>query len=103
MRLLEEYIKKYGNALNEDVLKVDAFLNHQIDAQLMMELAKDFKEHFKDKHITKIATIEWYRTRSHARLPAAGSRCLFQKGYLPDHEGRSVYLSDPFLYQKQGL
>lgn len=58
MRLLEEYIKKYGNALNEDVLKVDAFLNHQIDAQLMMELAKDFKEHFKDKHITKIATIE---------------------------------------------
>ena len=34
MRLLEEYIKKYGNALNEDVLKVDAFLNHQIDAQL---------------------------------------------------------------------
>lgn len=57
MRLLEEYIKKYGNALNEDVLKVDAFLNHQIDAQLMMELAKDFKEHFKDKHITKIAKL----------------------------------------------
>ena len=48
MRLLEEYIEKYGNAMNEDVLKVDAFLNHQIDAQLMMELAKDFKEHFKD-------------------------------------------------------
>ena len=41
MRLLEEYIKKYGNALNEDVLNVDAFLYHQIDAQLMMEMSKD--------------------------------------------------------------
>lgn len=58
MKLLEDYILKYGNALNEHVLKVDAFLNHQIDAQLMMELGRDFAEHFKDKHITKVCTIE---------------------------------------------
>ncbi len=58
MELLEEYIEKYGEVMNADVLKVDAFLNHQIDSSLMMELAKDFKEHFKDTKITKIATIE---------------------------------------------
>lgn len=101
MRLLEEYIEKYGNALNEDVLKVDAFLNHQIDAQLMMELAKDFKEHFKDKHITKIATIE---TSGIAPAVMLGYLLqvpvVLQKGYLAHHEGRSVYLSDSFLYEK---
>lgn len=58
MELLKDYIKKYGNVPNDNVLKVDAFLNHQIDTNLMMELAKDFKEHFKDKKITKILTIE---------------------------------------------
>lgn len=58
MKLLESYIEKYGNALNEDVLKVDAFLNHQIDPMLMMALGEDFKEQFADTHITKIATIE---------------------------------------------
>ena len=58
MKLLEEYIKTYGEALNEEVLKVDSFLNHQIDAQLMMDLGKDFKEHFKDQTITKVCTIE---------------------------------------------
>lgn len=58
MKLLEEYITKYGEALNEDVLKVDAFLNHQIDCRLMMEMAKELQEHFKDKTITKVVTIE---------------------------------------------
>lgn len=58
MKLLEDYIINYGTALNSDVLKVDSFLNHQIDPNLMMELAKDFVQHFKDKHITKVCTIE---------------------------------------------
>lgn len=58
MKLLEDYITKYGNAVNTSVLKVDSFLNHQIDPMLMMALAQDFKEHFSDQHITKICTIE---------------------------------------------
>lgn len=58
MKLLESYIEKYGNALNEDVLKVDAFLNHQIDPKLMMALGEDFKEQYAGTHITKVATIE---------------------------------------------
>ena len=58
MKRLEEFIVKYGKALNKDVLKVDAFLNHQIDPDLMMELGKDFVEHFKGTPITKVVTIE---------------------------------------------
>lgn len=58
MKLLEDYILAHGEVLQKDVLKVDAFLNHQIQPKLMMELAKDFYEHFKEAHITKIVTIE---------------------------------------------
>jgi len=58
MRLLEERIKKDGNVLSEHVLKVDSFLNHQIDSELMLEIGKEFARRFKDKEITKIVTIE---------------------------------------------
>lgn len=58
MKLLENYIQTYGEAINKDVLKADAFINHQIDPKLMMELAKDIQNHFQNKTITKIVTIE---------------------------------------------
>lgn len=58
MKELETYILEHGEAIGEDILKVDAFLNHQIDPMFMMELAKDLKEHFKDQPINKIVTIE---------------------------------------------
>lgn len=58
MKLLEDYILKYGNVPNDNVLKVDCFLNHQIDTKLMMEMAKEFKKYFADKNINKIVTIE---------------------------------------------
>ena len=58
MKLLEDKIKKDGLAVNEHILKVDSFINHQIDPMLMQEMGKDIAEHFKDRGITKIATIE---------------------------------------------
>lgn len=58
MKLLEDKIKQDGIAVNEHILKVDSFINHQIDPALMQEMGKDIAEHFKDKEITKIATIE---------------------------------------------
>ena len=58
MKLLEDKIKKDGLAVNEHILKVDSFINHQIDPMLMQEMGRDIAEHFKDKGITKIATIE---------------------------------------------
>lgn len=58
MKLLEDKIKKDGLAVNEHILKVDSFINHQIEPMLMQEMGKDIAEHFKDRGITKIATIE---------------------------------------------
>lgn len=58
VKLLEERIQKEGKALNESVLKVDSFINHQVDPEFMEMLGKDFAEHFKDFGITKVFTIE---------------------------------------------
>ena len=48
MNLLEERIRKEGKALSESVLKVDSFINHQVDPEFMDLLGKDFAEHFGD-------------------------------------------------------
>jgi xanthine phosphoribosyltransferase len=58
MRLLKEKIKNEGIVLNNSILKVDAFLNHQIDPELMMELGREFSKRFADKKVSKILTIE---------------------------------------------
>ena len=58
VKLLEERIKKDGKALGKTVLKVDSFINHQVDSEFMESLGKDFAEHFKDYGITKVFTIE---------------------------------------------
>ncbi|APF23001.1 xanthine phosphoribosyltransferase [Clostridium butyricum] len=58
MESLRKKILEEGNALSETVLKVDSFLNHQVDAQLMYEMGTYFKEYFKNHNITKIFTIE---------------------------------------------
>ena len=52
-RILEE-----GQALSENVLKVDSFLNHGVDSKLMYEIGTCFKQYFQDKGATKIFTIE---------------------------------------------
>ena len=58
MRLLEERILKDGIVKPGDVLKVDSFLNHQIDIELVNEMGKEFKRLFADCRIDKIMTIE---------------------------------------------
>ena len=58
MKLLREMVVTDGKVYDNNVLKVDSFLNHQIDATLMLEMAKVFYEYFKDEKITKILTIE---------------------------------------------
>lgn len=58
MTLLKEYIRKYGRIIDNKILKVDNFLNHQIDPELMLEMGKEFKKRFKDLEINKIMTIE---------------------------------------------
>lgn len=58
MELLIEKIKNEGCVLSSSILKVDSFLNHQIDPHLMLEIGKEFAERFADFGITKILTIE---------------------------------------------
>lgn len=58
MKLLEERIKTEGIADSEDILRVDGFLNCQVDTELMKEVARDFAEHFKNQGVTKVVTIE---------------------------------------------
>ena len=58
MNFLEERILKDGNVKPGNVLKVDSFLNHQMDIALMDEIGKEFHRRFADKKITKVLTIE---------------------------------------------
>ena len=58
MELLKERIRKDGNILKGDILKVDGFLNHQIDVKLMEEIGKEFYRLFKDGKPDKILTVE---------------------------------------------
>lgn len=58
MELLEEYIRRKGVVKEGDVLKVDSFLNHQMDVQLFAEMGREWKRLFADAPINKILTIE---------------------------------------------
>lgn len=58
MELLKQRILEEGRVVGEDILKVDSFLNHQMDIELFQAMGKAFKERFKDHPINKILTIE---------------------------------------------
>lgn len=58
MQLLEERIRKDGIIREGNVLKVDSFINHQMDIELFREMAKEWKRKFEGKKINKILTIE---------------------------------------------
>ena len=58
MNFLEERIAKDGVVKSGNVLKVDSFLNHQMDISLMEEIGKEFKRRFNGKTVTKVLTIE---------------------------------------------
>lgn len=58
MKFMTERIAREGRALNEDVLLVDSFLNHQVDMELMHQCGDAFAEHFRGKGITRVLTVE---------------------------------------------
>ncbi len=58
MNFLEQRIIEDGIVKPGDVLKVDSFLNHQMDIHLLDEIGREFKRRFGHKHITKVLTIE---------------------------------------------
>ena len=58
MNFLEERILKDGVVKSSNVLKVDSFLNHQMDIELIEEIGREFKRRFANKNVTKVMTIE---------------------------------------------
>lgn len=58
MKQLEERIRKDGLILSDKVLKVDSFLNHQVDTELALDIGREFARIFAGKPVTKVLTIE---------------------------------------------
>lgn len=58
MEELKKAIKERGKVIGTEIIKVDSFLNHQVDVELMDKIGKEFANRFKDKNITKVVTIE---------------------------------------------
>lgn len=58
MKELEERIRSDGQVIGNNILKVDAFLNHQIDPQFILRLGRELANRFKDDGITKVLTVE---------------------------------------------
>ncbi|WP_223896361.1 xanthine phosphoribosyltransferase [Lactobacillus huangpiensis] len=58
MKLLEDRIRSDGEVLPGNVLKINSFLNHQVDPELMKKVGEEFSRLFKDSGITKVLTCE---------------------------------------------
>lgn len=58
MERLKRAIEEKGTFLEKDLVKVDSFLNHRIDTELMEEIGQEIADHFKDKGIDKVLTVE---------------------------------------------
>lgn len=72
MNFLEERILRDGVVKAGNVLKVDSFLNHQMDVELLDRMGKEFYERFKDRPITKVLTIE----ASGIAIACSAARCF---------------------------
>ena len=101
MESLGRKVKEDGVVIDEKILKVDGFLNHQIDAKLMNDVGKTFYESFKDAGITKILTIEAsgiapaIMASFHFDVP-----CLFAKKAKPSTLKDGFYITDIHSFTK---
>lgn len=99
MKLLKDKIRKEGKILPGNIVKVDGFLNHRIDIQLMEEIAKEFKRRFGDQGITLILTAEASGIAL-ATITAKefGLPMVFAKKAKSDNIEGGLYASDIFSY-----
>ena len=103
MTYLEERIRKDGVICPGNVLKIDSFLNQQIDPQVMKKVAGDFYRHFKDRGISKILTIEASGIAPAIMLAAElNVPMVFAKKAKPSTmEGQDLYSKDIYSYTKK--
>lgn len=102
MRELEEKIREYGTVLPGNVLKVDAFLNHQVDPQLMLHVGQEFAKLFVDEGVTKIWTVE-----SSGIAPAVMTGLamnvpvIFARKHKSLTLNQNMYVADVYSYTKK--
>ncbi|WP_342243308.1 xanthine phosphoribosyltransferase [Pseudomonas sp. OTU5201] len=102
MEALKQKIREEGIVLSDQVLKVDAFLNHQIDPRLMQQVGHEFAERFRGQGITKIVTIE-----ASGIAPAVmaglelGVPVIFARKYQSLTLKDNLYISKVFSFTKQ--
>ncbi|KRO16033.1 xanthine phosphoribosyltransferase [Lacticaseibacillus saniviri JCM 17471 = DSM 24301] len=89
VKLLEDRIREDGQVLGADVLKVDNFLNHQIDPDLMTALGEEFHRRFADAPLTKILTVE-----SSGIAPALATGMAFHVPVVFARKHKSLTLKD---------
>lgn len=92
MKQLEERIARDGRVIGTEILKVDSFLNHQMDIALLDEIGKELYRLFKDMGITKVITIE----ASGIAIAVSAARCfnvpaVFAKKARSLNIGKDVY------------
>lgn len=101
MKLLEEKILNCGTVLPGNILKVDSFLNHQLDVSLLSELGKEFYRLFSSYNITKILTVEASGipiacfAAQHFDVPV-----VFAKKGHHKNIGNDVYTAEVFSFTK---
>lgn len=102
MKLLEERIKKDGEVLDGDVLKINSFLNHQVDPQLMMQCGEEFKRLFADQKIDKVLTCEASGIAPGVMTAyVLGVPMVFARKKKPSTLNDAVYWADVFSYTKK--
>lgn len=95
MNFLEEKILEKGMTINKNILKVDSFINHQVDSKLMEQIGNEFYNYFKTQNITKVFTIE-----SSGIAPAVMTSLKFNLPLVILKKQTSSTLSDD-IYQTQ--
>ncbi|ADX69470.1 xanthine phosphoribosyltransferase [Lactobacillus helveticus] len=102
MKLLEDRIKKDGEVLDGDVLKINSFLNHQVDPQLMMQCGEEFKRLFADQKIDRVLTCEASGIAPGVMTAyVLGVPMVFARKKKPSTLNDAVYWADVFSYTKK--
>lgn len=100
MDLLKNRILKDGKVVSGNILKVDSFLNHQIDGELIKEIGLEFKRRFEGENITKVLTIEASGIAIAVMVSMAlGVPMVFAKKKVPSTMG-DFYTTKVFSFTK---
>lgn len=101
MEMLKQRIREEGQVLPGDIIKVDGFLNHQIDVELMDAIGGEFARLFGDSGATRVLTVEASGIAiGLATARALGLPLLFAKKGMAKNIGQNIYSADVYSYTR---